>query len=310
MPGVILALMAPPAHVIAVTTMFRRCRPTIAGAAAGRVAAGRPALQTGRMLGRALAIVVTAGAAIAALAGPSAAPAPAVHGADVSFPQCPVFPGQPLALPNATDFAVVGVNDGVATETNGCLEVELAWAAASAGAGSTELYVNTADPGTASARWPRADLLGSADPYGPCAAGSPGPACAYAYGWSLAAADLDRVPSGTGRRWWLDVEAANTWTGTRAANRAVLEGMTAAFQAAGDRVGLYANRQDWAALIGRVPGSSPLWALPTWLAGATTEQGAAENCTHATLTGGGRVALSQWHGLDPVDLDLACPVRP
>ncbi len=169
--------------------------------------------------------------------------------------------------------------------------------------------MNTADPGTASARWPRQDLLGGADPYGACRPGSAGPACAYDYGWGLASDDLDRVPDGSERRWWLDVEVANTWTGTPAANRAVLEGMTGAFQAAGDRVGLYSSRRDWAALIGAVPASSPLHSLPTWLAGATTEQGAAENCTHATLTGGGRVALSQWHGLDPVDQDLACPVR-
>jgi hypothetical protein len=267
------------------------------------------------MFRRLVALLVASGAGIAAFggahAGAHAAVPPDAVGADVSHPQCPVFAGQPfLGLPGTVRFAVVGVNDGVATATNPCLAGELAWAAQATGGriGSRiALYVNTADPGTASARWPRS----GAGPYGSCEPGDAGPACAYAYGSALARDDLARVPAPAGTRWWLDVESANTWSGTRLANRAVLEGMADALGAAGARPGLYANRTDWAAIIGRVPASSPLHELPTWLAGATTRAGALENCSHPTLPGGGRIELAQFLPLlGTVDLDVRCPRSP
>ncbi|MGN6743198.1 MAG: hypothetical protein ACTHJL_07855 [Amnibacterium sp.] len=270
---------------------------------------------------RLAALAVVAGAALAAVAGqPAAATDTAVTsvagtagavGADVSHPQCPVFPGQvPLGLPGSLPFAIVGVNDGVAFAPNPCLREELAWArTVTAGhPGAVAVYANTANPGPSSARWPRAARLGAADPYGACTAGSAGPACAFEYGWALAADDLRRAALPSGTRLWLDVESANTWAGTREANRAVLEGMTAAFVAAGERPGLYANRSDWAAIIGAVPTGSPIHELPTWLAGATSRSGAAENCTHATLPGGGRIELTQYvPPLEALDADLACP---
>jgi len=261
------------------------------------------------------AIAVAAAAVLAALAGTPADASPA-HGlppvgADVSHPQCPVFDGQALlGLPAEADLAVVGVDDGVAALPNPCLAAELRWArAATAGRPGlpVSLYLNTADPGPASARWPSGGDAAVPNPYGACRPGSTGAACAFRYGWSLAAADTARVAAPAGTTWWLDVESANTWSGTRAANLAVLEGMAAAIRAAGGTPGVYANRSDWRTIVGPVPASSPLRDVPTWLAGATTQAGAAENCRHATLTGGGRVALTQY--LDPllaVDGDVAC----
>lgn len=271
------------------------------------------------MLRRLAALAVLVGAGLAAVTTSPASAAGAVPlgavGTDVSHPQCPVFPGQALiGLPTATPFAIVGVNDGVATGTNACLEDELGWAATATAGGSGSriaVYANTADPGTASARWPRTATLGAVDPYGACTAGSAGEACAFEYGWALAAADLGRASLPAGTTWWLDVESANTWDGTPAANRAVLEGMTTALKASGARPGLYANRSDWAAIVGRVPVASPLHDLPTWLAGATTRSGAAENCTHTTLTGGGRIELTQYvPPIGTLDADLTCTVLP
>ena len=267
------------------------------------------------MLRRLAAAALAVGAGLAALAGPADA-APAVPqppiGADVSFPQCPVFPGDPLlALPASVPFAIVGLDDGVAATPNRCVRTQLAWAAEATGGGRVDFYVNTADPGPASPRWPISSAGSPGRPYGDCGPGDPGPACAYAYGAALVRAELARadLPAPGGTTWWLDVESANTWSGTRIANRAVLEGMTAALRAVGARVGVYAVRGDWTGIVGTIPVGSPLRGLPTWLAGATTRAGAAENCTHAPLPGGGRIELTQYlPALGTVDADLVCSV--
>ena len=267
------------------------------------------------MLRRLVAAALAAGAGLAALAGPAdaapAAPQPVI-GADVSFPQCPVFPGQPvLTLPTAVPFAIVGLDDGVAATPNDCVRAQLAWAAAATGGGRVDFYVNTADPGPASPRWPVSSAGSPGRPYGDCAPGDPGPACAYAYGAALVRAELARgdLPAPQGTTWWLDVESANTWSGTPTANRAVLEGMTEALHAVGARVGVYAVRRDWTGIVGTVPATSPVHGLPTWLAGATPRAGAAENGTHAPLPGGGRIELTQYlPALGTVDADLVCSV--
>ena len=271
--------------------------------------------QTDPMLRRLAAAALAVGAGLAALAGPADAapvvPQPAI-GADVSFPQCPVFPGQPLlGLPTSVPFAIVGLDDGVAATPSGCVGTERAWAAAATGGGRVDFYVNTADPGPSSPRWPASSAGSPGRPYGDCRPGDAGPACAYAYGAALVRTELARadLPTPGGTTWWLDVESANTWSGTTAANRAVLEGMTAALHAVGAQVGVYAVRRDWTGIVGTVPTTSPLHGLHTWLAGATTRAGAAENCTHAPLTGGGRVELAQYlPDLGTVDADLACSV--
>lgn len=298
--------------------MFRRTCP------AGRQRRRTLAAQTGRMIRRLVVAAVVAAAGLAALAAPADA-SPVVPqgtvGVDVSFPQCsafPAFPGPILTLPPSAPFVVVGVNDGVAATVNGCLGTELGWAGTAAPGGRVDLYLNTADPGPASARWPTTSAGSPGTPYGPCRPGSAGPACAYAYGAVIARADLavPGLPAPSTATWWLDVEAANTWSGTTAANRAVLEGMTAALHAAGAHVGVYAARSDWTEIVGTVPATSPLYGLHTWLAGAITLTGAEENCTHAPLTAGGRIDLAQYKPVaDTIDSDLACrvlhvPARP
>ncbi len=66
-------------------------------------------------------------------------------GNDISWPQC----GR--TLPKGQAFGIVGVNGGKATTTNPCLADQLKWAAGSTGLNpnqpSTQLYVNTANPG-------------------------------------------------------------------------------------------------------------------------------------------------------------------
>lgn len=242
-------------------------------------------------------------------------PAPAPVGYDVSYPQCGT------ALPGNAAFAIVGVNGGLANNTNACLGSQLAWAAGSTGATSqprVALYVNTANPPVSLASWwptsnvyPEDSPAEVPNPYGTCT-GVDSAACSYIYGYAKA------YDNGTSRGvpnpgtffWWLDVEIENSWGPDKAANRAVLEGMTHYYQdvlkAVG--VGIYSTGYQWGEIIGSsgavtsgttVIGPSNLNGLPSWLAGATTLDGAQANCAKPALTGG-RVTVTQYlmNGLD------------
>ncbi|WP_091542494.1 hypothetical protein [Modestobacter sp. DSM 44400] len=259
--------------------------------------------------------MVVAGLALAGvfLAGPTAADAapaaPSTGGYDVSHPQCGT------TLPSTRAFAIVGVNGGTAATTNPCLAPQLRWAAASSGAVPTQpkvqLYVNTANPGQVIDQvttWPTTGQ----NRYGTCD-GSNSAACSYQYGKERAANDvriLDPAARSAGvsvaagaYTWWLDVETGNTWqTGSSAAlarNRATLEGMAESLTAAGGRVGIYSTSTQWRQIVGTVPSASSLSPLPSWLAGATTLNGARTNCAKAPLTRG-PVVLAQYvaGGLD------------
>lgn len=177
-------------------------------------------------------------------------------GIDISYPQCS------KSVPTNQKFAIVGVNDGVANDTNRCLAKQLAWGAASPGGlgqDPLQLYVNTGNPaGLKTDSWKMTNLtaytstpqlLGSL--YGECTVSSDGvygqdsAGCAWLYGWNRALEDVEqRFPSAarqaginsdpTAYRWWLDVETVNSWkTGDTDAdyesNVAVLEGMAAYF---------------------------------------------------------------------------------
>jgi hypothetical protein len=249
--------------------------------------------------------IVNASAAAAFAAQTSRTPA----GKDVSYPQC----GK--TLPSGQAFGIVGVNDGLANNTNPCLAAEIAWAMTSSGITSqpkVSLYVNTANPGNLGvADWPvnnNDPVTGKpvSDPYGTCAGGDD-QACAWQYGWNMA--DLDarsRGVSGPGSyRWWLDVETANSWESSTPNNRADLEGMAAYFQGVGGTVGIYSTTSQWGKIAGTVPSASALFSLPDWIAGARTLSQAKTNCGSAPLTGGGIVTVTQWV-TSLADSDFSC----
>lgn len=240
-------------------------------------------------------------------------------GYDVSWPQC----GR--TLPAGAAFAIVGVNGGLANNTNPCLTTQLTWAARSTGATSqpaVALYVNTANPAQAAATWwPSSNNYpGSTpvtNPYGTCI-GVDGPACSYIYGYAKAFDNgtARGVPNPASYFWWLDVETENSWGADAVANRAVLEGMTHYYRdilkAAG--VGIYSTGYQWWSIVGGVgevvsgtlpAGPSNLNGLPSWLAGATSLVGAQANCTRAPLTGG-KVTVTQYV-LNGLDHNYACP---
>lgn len=241
-------------------------------------------------------------------------------GNDVSWPQCN------KVLPRAAVFAIVGVNNGLANNTNPCLAEQLKWANAidSNGDGAENptsqptvaLYANTANPGLAGSWWPTSNEYPARNsvqnPYGSCRKSSSGvpdvtEACSYMYGYAKAYDDayVRGISQPSEYLWWLDVETGNSWSGNRNWNRAALEGMASFFQSIGADVGLYSTAYQWGQIVGTVGSASSLYTLPTWLAGAGTATGAKANCSHAPLTAGGKVTLTQFvHG--GFDYDHSC----
>ena len=248
-------------------------------------------------------------------------PAPTSVGYDVSWPQCDQI------LPTRPAFAVVGVNGGLANNTNPCLSSQLAWAAGAVGQTReppVALYVNTANPPADEAAWwptssnyPVGSRSVVPNPYGVCT-GDDTPACSYVYGYAKAYdnATVRGVPDPASYFWWLDVETDNTWSPDLIANRAALEGMTHYYRdilkVAG--VGIYSTGSQWSRIVGGLgpvtSGTAParpsnLNGLPSWLAGARSLAGAQAHCSLTALTGG-TVTVTQYL-MDNLDHNYSCP---
>ena len=268
-------------------------------------------------VGALLATVLVSSSAFAAKpSAPSKTSTPL--GIDVSWPQCD------KVLPSDHAFGIVGVNHGLANNTNDCLSEQLVWSQRAPGTTTqekTQMYVNTANPGGLNTdSWPRNNVAydgtESGNPHGTCD-GSDSLACAWQYGWNRALED-DRMrfqpnaalvgidPSASAYVWWLDVETENTWKtgGTDfdyQSNVAVLEGMTRYLSDVGARVGLYSTAAQWSQIVGNaVSGGSNLNNMPNWRPGGATQKTAKDACSAKPLTSGGAVILTQFvsRGLD------------
>jgi hypothetical protein len=229
---------------------------------------------------------------------------------DVSYPQCSgSYPSNPL-------FGIVGVNGGLASNTNPCLGDELDWARDAQGQKqpnqpALSLYIDTANPGAHVADWPSG---GTTPLYGSCN-GQLTNACSYLYGKQRAVhsyrlvAALDASAAKTAP-WWLDVELAASWAGTYQLNVAALQGFVAGLHNAGATgpIGIYSTAAQWhdiAGLSAQTTETAFNERLPDWVAGtsATLAQ-ARQNCRSGGFTG---VApdLAQYRD-DPFDADLRC----
>lgn len=264
-----------------------------------------------------VAVVVAVGGGATAWA--VSAPAGAV-GHDVSYPQCGT------ALPTTGRFGIVGVNGGKVSTANPCLATQYAWASRTpAGA---DLYVNTGNPGAISTfYWSQS---GTRDP-ALCTdrTSNADPGCAYNYGWhggqdSLRIARNTLGSGVTSRTWWLDVELANSWNGTPAANAASLQGALDALVAGGiGTVGIYSTGYQWGQITGGYSTSTAAtyrsgWAsaftpkralesAPLWIAGLSTVDAASRNC--GTSFTGAKAALAQYSDGN-LDGDLVCGAAP
>lgn len=253
-------------------------------------------------------------------------------GNDVSWPQC----GK--ALPTGQAFGIVGVNDGLANNTNPCLASQLNWASISTGSTSqpkAALYANTGNPsGVAGiAWWPTSNTFYHTtdgtyadtntntgfEPvtvpmpsYGDCSSTNDA-GCAYVYGYAKAYDDVNHRgvpaldPAGKPWVWWLDVETTNSWETTNlTANLADLEAMAYYFHnVAGASVGVYSTAYQWNIITG-TPTATTLAAVPNWIPGARTLKAAEGNCGSAAFTPGSRVALTQYTS-SQLDYDYSCP---
>jgi hypothetical protein len=256
-----------------------------------------------------IAVFLVAGAAVPAAAS-APAPPPTGAGIDVSFPQC--VKTSHVEFPASLPFAIIGLNGGVASNSNPCFLSEYNSALLLTGEtqqAHASIYVNTGNPALAGLWWPSGDETQSGTPVdnpdGPCAhlAGS---ACAYVYGYSMAEADYRRAHKEVVRvpnDWWLDVETTNTWQADVGANAADLTGMVDYFQSKGLRVGLYSTSYQWGIIAGVTDPASHLAGLPSWLAGASIV-GSPVDCELPPLTPNGRVAMIQY--VTNLDNDYAC----
>lgn len=259
--------------------------------------------------GASLVLLASLAATFVVVTPGSATPSPT--GYDISYPQCNhAFPASPA-------FGIAGVNGGLPFSANPCLGTgdgpsELAWAGMDA-----ELYANTANPGPAlSSHWPN----GQTTPK-PCNTpsnpGSDTAECAYDYGWNASAdsyqdavdayISLGWAPAGStttpvANRWWLDVEAANSWRPNTSYNVEALQGEVDYLKSVGAAgVGFYASPSDWATITG---GTTSFADAPSWVPGASSLAEAEAKCGGPGPTGGG-VALAQYPSAG-LDADYPC----
>jgi hypothetical protein len=232
-------------------------------------------------------------------------------GYDASYPQCSgSYPSNPL-------FGIVGVNGGLANNTNPCLGGELHWAVEAPGQARPQqpplsLYIDTANPGAHHvADWPSG---GATAPYGACN-GELTNACSYLYGELRAAhsygvvAALNAAAAKTAP-WWLDVELAGTWAGTYQLNIAALQGFVAGLKGSGAAgpVGIYSTAAQWHDITGLTAQTTQAafnGSLPAWVAGTTAAlTQARQNCANGGFTGVAPT-LAQYR-IGRLDADLRC----
>ena len=252
-----------------------------------------------------VALVIAVGALIAVLTRSTAS-----GGVwDVSWRQC-TNSGSTQALPGSPTIGIIGVNAGRPYTTNPCLKSELEWAGS-----APQVYVNTNDPGPASARWPTTAQISPekcvlTKPNGTTAT----PSCAYDYGWNAAQSaytTLTNALVGQSKQppsldWWLDVESANTWLSSTALNTASIDGTIAYLDAHHvASVGIYANQNDSHTIF--TPSSTFPAGTLSWLStGETTLVAALSHCNYPGFTHSG-VALVQYLPKTPAfDADAPC----
>jgi hypothetical protein len=104
--------------------------------------------------------------------------------------------------------------------------------------------------------------------------------------------------------WWVDVEAANSWSSDLTSNASTVQGVIDYLRSVNiSSLGVYSTSTDWEALIGPPSASGPLAGLLNWRPGPSGSQDAPAWCNR-TVTGG-RVKFVQFPS-GGFDTDFAC----
>ena len=224
---------------------------------------------------------------------------------DVSYPQCGA------GLPGGGSVGIVGVTNGLPWSTNPCLASE--YRSAAAKPQPAQLYMNTANPETASSNW--AARAGSGPR--PCTsanlADSSHVGCAYNYGWNSARDALARARAAIGaagarNAWWLDVETGNSWNGRGAANAQDIQGSVDYLRGARvSGIGFYSTPYQWGIITGGWhPAVGSAGSPAVWIAGAGSAGQARSWCSRSRSFSGGAVRLVQYPVGD-FDGNYICP---
>jgi hypothetical protein len=259
-----------------------------------------------RLLAAAIAVVLAGSltTSVAAIAAPTITLRPVLHGADVSWPNCPKGEGIPsrrsegVPMPSSSArFVVVGVTNGPGFYPNPCLARELSWVHrhhrqlagyALTTFPTTKQIRHNATAGPFTGHVVRAQLRNAG-----YAEATYNVATMHRLGMSVPMI-------------WVDVEPypAAPWSASFRHNRAIVVGAIRGYRDAGYPVGLYTNPNGWGEVVGN-------WQLPTVPTWATVgRRGRAKALAACTLgPSGGPTWISQWW-VGNKDLDLTCPGAP
>jgi hypothetical protein len=248
-----------------------------------------------------LAAALLATPAVALSTADAAVTAAGVHGADISWPNCPKgmgipsrrTEGQPMPTSDAS-FVVVGLTNGPGFYPNPCLADQVNWVTSHQRL--LAAYAMTTYP----RQW-QIRQYGQSGPYDGSTARGALRNAAYAEAtYNLTSMQSAQV---TVPMIWVDVEPypVSPWSKSHSANRAVIRAVLRAYRNAGYRVGIYTYPNGWKDVVGRWT----LPALPTW---STIGQGTPRHARHACGHGpsGGSDWIMQWW-VNHRDKDLICP---
>jgi hypothetical protein len=204
-------------------------------------------------------------------------------GVDLSYPNCSV------SVPKVA-FGVVGVTGGLVFSTNSCLKAEAGHF------NNLSLYMNTGlNASSSSPYYVQAQAGCNGDAY--CAA--------YNYGFNAAQSALTYAASRgvSSPKWWLDVEAANSWNSDTVQNQKSLQGAyDALIQSGATTVGVYSTTAQWTSVTGNWQNNWPSWGATTW----TTAKQAQTYCTGHQFTGGPSLLMQFKSKQSKLDQDVAC----
>ncbi len=235
---------------------------------------------------------------------PNGSPAARVplHGADVSWPQCPKGMGIPqrkahgAPMPTtAAGFVIIGLTNGPAFTPNPCLEAQVTWAR-NRGL-MVAAYAVTSYPTPTGLR-----RYGGQGPYD----GTTRLGALRNVGYQAALFNLRNLRSAglPTPIVWVDVEPLTIfeWSDDPRANAAVVQGTVKGYTDAGYRVGFYSTPLLWQRIVGDLRLRLPEWRA----AGPTSRAEALRRCRADWSFQGGRGIFGQWVE-DDRDRNVTCP---